>query len=366
MQGGVGAYTQILARTFSDRGHQVFIFGPMEAVESRSEIHLTSDARRWQPRTMQAIRAWAQQNHLDIINLQFETAAFRMSPWIHFLPAFVGTVPVVTTFHDLLVPYLFPKAGKLREWILMKLARTSQGVITTNHEDMERIKNLENTALIPIGSNILTELPTDYDRHQWRKRFEVDSGDFLITHFGFLNRSKGVETLLKALAEMYLNHMPVKLLMIGGRVGSSDPSNESYAREIDGLINRLGIVPIVSWTGFVTEQDVTGYLKAADAVVLPYRDGASYRRGSLMAAIQHGCVIVTTQPQVNVPTFQHGENMLIFPVDDTVSLINNLKQLIDQKPLRRTLQQHALETADCFRWDTIAHDYEKFFEHILA
>ena len=68
-------------------------------------------------------------------------------------------------------------------------------------------------------------------------------------------------------------------------------------QEIDALIERLELAPIIHRTGYLEDAAVSGYLAAADVVALPFNDGASYRRGTLMAAIQHGCAIVTTKPR---------------------------------------------------------------------
>src|SRR5262249_24801174 len=144
-------------------------------------------------------RDWAAREKLDIINIQFQTAAFGMSPVVHFLPDVIRSIPVVTTFHDLRYPYLFPKAGGLRDWIVRHLAKASQGVIVTNHEDCEGLKGLKKVELIPIGSNILQSLPADFDPQCWREKAGAKPGEFLIAYFGLINRSKGLGTLLEAL-----------------------------------------------------------------------------------------------------------------------------------------------------------------------
>src|SRR5690606_6298896 len=117
-------------------------------------------------------------NRLDMVNLHFQTAAYQMSPFIHWLPDMVQT-PVVTTFHDLRFPYLLPKAGPLRDWIVMRLARASEGIVSTNHEDFERLKHLPRAALIPIGSSVRGDLPQDFDRTVARDSRGSDEGDFV-------------------------------------------------------------------------------------------------------------------------------------------------------------------------------------------
>lgn len=365
MQGGVGAYSQILAQTLAQQGHKVYVFTAQRAASPNHALPVNPAVRHWGWKSLRAIRRWAQENLLDIISLQFETAAFAMSPWIHFLPDFLRDIPVVTTFHDLLAPYLFPKAGLLRDWIVMRLASMSAGVIVTNHEDMARLHAQPNTTLIPIGSNILSTIPDDSDRSLWRAEAGASEKHVLLAHFGFLNHSKGVETLLTALAELTLENYPVKLVMIGGKIGSSDPSNAAFATRIDALIERLDLVAHVHWTGFVNDPTVAAYLKASDAVVLPYLDGASYRRGSLMAAIQHGCAIITTTPTVEIPTFRHGENMLLFPAGNVKKLVELIKQLHQDSSLHDRIAAGALALRTHFQWDQIAKDHIALFNRIL-
>ncbi len=366
MQGGVGAYSQVLAQTFARQGHAVLVFSSPTAGHHPPEIPLTDTVDGWGFASLRAVKRWARDNRLDVVNVQFQTAAFHMSPWMHFLPHFVRDVPVVTTFHDLRFPYLFPKAGPLRDWIVMHLARASSGVIVTNHEDFARVRHLSHAALIPIGSNILAPLPAEYERDDWRTRAGAARGDFLLAHFGFVNRSKGLETLLHSLAELHAQNAPVRLLMIGGRTGTSDPTNAAYADEIDALIARLDLAPCIHWTGFVDDKAVSAYLAASDAVALPYQDGASFRRGSLMAAIHHGCAIIATQPQVAIPTFIDGETMLLIPPGDSAALSGAVLRLRDSPDLRDHLRQGAKRLSAQFDWSQIARDCVSFFERVCG
>lgn len=357
MRGGVGAYTELLARHLAASDHQVYLL-------SRVGTQAAAQVAAWGPGSLRAIARWAGDNQLQIVSLQFQTAAFDMSPWVHFLPQAVSA-PVVTTFHDLRFPYLFPKAGALRPWIVAHLARASAGVIVTNHEDAAQVRHLPRTALIPIASNILAPLPRPFDPAPWRARAGAAPADFLLGYFGLLNHSKGFDTLLASLAALRAAGVPARLVVIGGEAGSSDPSNAAYAAEIQALLARLALTPYVHFTGYLEDEIAVGsFLKASDIVALPFRDGVSYRRGSLMAAIRYGCPVVTTAPHVAIPLFRDGHNMLFVPPDDSAALAAALRRCYESPPLRAALRQEAETLKHQFEWPHIAADYTSFFERV--
>jgi glycosyltransferase involved in cell wall biosynthesis len=366
MLGGVGAYTRILAHTMAKQGHEVFILTTVQAREDEARIRLSPKIRQWSIGSLNTIRQWAAESRLDVINIQYQTAAYRMSPWIHFIPDNLRKLPVVTTFHDLRFPYLFPKAGRMRDWIVMHLARASDGAIATNHEDMQRLSDLPCTALIPIGSNILQPLPPDFDPQMWRAKAGAAANDLLLAHFGLVNHSKGLDILLEALAILRTDDVPARIVIIGGDAGSSDSTNVNYHREIQAMIERLDLTSYVHITGFLDEETVGKFLAASDMVALPFRDGASYRRGSLMAAIRYGCPIVTTQPTVNIPTFVNGENMLLVPPGDTQGLVEAIHLLHQSPELRKRLKQGASRLASNFDWSQLGQDTVAFFERVIG
>jgi glycosyltransferase involved in cell wall biosynthesis len=365
MEGGVGAHCRELARELSDMGHAVFVYSDPRAAEKDNRISMKHALHGWRFRTLLDIRRWAKNNQLDVVNLHFQTAAYRMSPFIHWLPEAVQP-PVVTTFHDLRFPYLFPKAGPLRDWIVMRLARASEGVISTNHEDFERIKHLRHAALIPIGSSVRGELPPDFDRMAARARYGASGGDFVIAHFGFINHTKGIETLLAAARSLVNSDIPVKIWLIGGRTGSSDPTNAVYAGEVERKAAALGISDHIVWTGFLDDVDAAAAFAACDVVALLYSDGTSYRRSSLMAAIRHGCAIVTTQPAVDIPAFRDGVNMRIVPTGDPEVTTSVFRELHSDAGQLERLKAGARVLANEFAWDGIAQANLDFFERVIA
>ena len=364
MQGGIGAYTQILAHEMQSQGAAIFILSNRQATSVDPPVALANPIHTWGVGSLRTIQHWAVQNQVDVINIQFQTAAYGMSPWIHFVPE-MTPLPVVTTFHDLRHPYLFPKAGGLRDWVVMHLARRSAGVIVTNHEDYARIDFVQNKSLIPIGSNIRQRLPDDFPATQWRSRAGAAPSDFLIAYFGLFNQSKGLETLFESAAELRASGVAVRVVMVGGGLGSSDPTNAAYLTSLHAKIDALGISDHIHWTGYLeSEAEVGAYLAASDVVALPFADGASFRRGSLMAAIQYGCAIVSTTPTIVVPAFQSGVNMLLAERGSRAALTRALDAVRQSPDLRARLRSGAVELRQQFAWPEIARDTIRFFEQV--
>lgn len=360
MEGGVGAYTREIAAAFVAHGHPVYILTDVRAAGSTEpNIHVTAAVRHWNRAAFTMARQWAAQNALKVVNIQYQAAAYNMHGAVYWLPQLLGRFPTVTTFHDLLVSYLFPKAGPLRWQAVLQLARAGSAAVVTNTADELRLRaagGVRRLAHIPIGSNIPAEPPPGYDRAAWRAALNLPPAPdaTLCAYFGFMNTSKGVGTLFRAFARALSTRPDLYLLMIGGRVGTSDPTNTAYADEIDGLAAQLGITERLRWTGFVERQQVSGHLLAADFVALPYADGVSFRRGSFMASLAHGCPIITTAPGVALPELVDGENVRLVPPENPESLAAAMLELAGTPDLRGRLGDGARALSPEFSWDRIA------------
>lgn len=368
MQGGVGAFTREVARAMADMEHDVFVF-TREQARNAGEDGITVSSvvgDKWTWQTAWLIDRWIDDTQIDVVNIQFQTAAYDMHPAIHWLPGRTRRIPVVVTFHDLRVPYLFPKAGRVREWIVRKLASDADGVIATDRADEKTLRDnwqIRGVRWIPIGSNVTTTPPQDYDRDTWRAGMGVSPDDLLISYFGFLNQSKGGLTLVEALAELVKQGTPAKLVMIGGRAGSSDPTNVRYGKQIDALIEEHGLGERVRWTGFVEDEQVSAYFYASDLTALPYEDGVSLRRGTLMAALVHGRAIITTEPETDAPELDSVVKTV--PAKDAKALAEAIRELWQNPAQRRAMEEAAKQASRHFEWTTIAENTIAYFEDIL-
>jgi len=363
MQGGVGDYTRELALALAETGCQVEVLTSRKAGPA---LPLTVHPLigRWNWSCWPVVRELVRRRQPDLVHIQYQAAAYAMHPAVNLLPWRLRQLGaerprVAVTFHDLRVPYLFPKAGPLRRWVIDELARRSELAITTNRKDWEELGARVRTqpALIPIGSNIALRLPAGYDREAWRSRWGAGAGDLLLSFFGFVNDRKGVDTLLRALHLLRGDSaQPAgpRLVMIGGQTGASDPTNQDTLARIEALIAQLGLADRVRWTGYLPSEEVSATFLAADLCVLPYRDGASLLHGTLHAALAHGVPIVTTTPHPAVLELVDRQNVYLVPADDPQALAEALSCLAADRDLRRALAAGALALSEQFRWDRIA------------
>ncbi len=370
MQGGVGDFTHLLASALADLGHEVSVLTDRRGGRGTDpRIAVSAEVSGWNRACLRAVGRWVRERRLEVVNLQYQTAAYQMAPLIHLLPRLIGDAPFVTTFHDLRVPYLFPKAGPLRDWWVLRLARDSTAAIATNAEDAQRLAaagDIRRIARIPIGSNIACRLPDGFEREAFRAAIGVEPGEILIGHFGLLNRSKGADVLLRAFAEADRPDRPLRLMIIGGGAGASDPTNAAFSAGLDALAAGLGISDRLIRTGFLEPEQVSAHLTCCDCCALPFLDGASMRRGSMLAALTHGCPVITTFPAVPIPEFVHRQNIYFVPAADASSLAAALREVAGDPVLRRTLAGGARALMAPLTWDSIATQTISLFSEIIA
>ncbi|MCA1554184.1 MAG: glycosyltransferase family 4 protein, partial [Chloroflexi bacterium] len=184
--------------------------------------------------------------------------------------------------------------------------------------------------------------------------------EILLCYFGFLNTSKGGEILATVLANVIRAGYNARLLMLGGEHGASDPTNVRYAQRVRALLTELGVAERVIWAGYRPPDEVTALWRASDIAVLPYADGASLRRGTLMAALAHAMPIVSTTPRMPIEQLRHGGNILLAP-NDAAALAQQVITLVEQPDLCAKLSQGAATLAREFTWARIADQHLELY-----
>jgi len=262
---------------------------------------------------------------------------------------------------------------------LRRLARESAAAVATNGEDHRQLAADPAVAphlhLIPIGSNIPAPALADdaaAERQRLRMRLGAGADQVLLAYFGLVSASKGLDTLLDALAELE-RRAPgrYRLLLVGGEASRTDRLAFGPGDGLAGELWARGLAGRVTATGALPPEAVAAHLRAADVAVLPYRDGASWRRGSLLAALAQGLPAVTTAPRPGydadgrLPALRDGENALLAPPGDVGALAQTIERVAADGALRARLAAGGRELARAFSWDGIAARHLALYEAVL-
>lgn len=373
LQGGIADYTALLR-------------SELRALDVTSEV-LTDAACASTERTVHpVVGTWGfpfwsitqqiiSERQIDVVHIQYQTAAFDLKPAINLLPWYLRrSTPrpaIVATFHDLREPYLFPKAGPVRRWVTRMLGRHCDSLIFTTQEDREQWdKSVDSgapnprktpTHRIAIGSNVPVAPISTEQRQELRAACGVAPDAFLVGFFGLVNQTKGLDTLFQAVRLLRDRDIPAQVLIVGGGVGDSDPTNAVYRERLERIIRGLDLDmgDILLSTGYLEAADASRALATCDAMALPFTDGASLRRGSLLAALDHGLPVVSTTPKQPNPDIQESNALMLVPPDDPPALCDALHRLFEDRALGETLGAAARVFARQFSWSRIA-------EHTLA
>ncbi len=403
--GGVGDYTQCLSAALATRIAAIEVWtiraGMLCAINPQipEQIGLPIAPATWGWSAWGAICAGLQRHKPDLLHIQYQTGAYHMHPALNLLPARLGLEShrpqIVVTAHDLFMPYLFPKAGPLRSWVTRRLLEDCDATVVTNLEDFAaitgQVQNKPNPTvhfvgrirstphIIPIGSNIAPNPPVGYNRAVWRATLGISPETTLVAYFGLISPTKGLDVLLDALEQLPAN---IRVLIVGG--DSPAPQDRQYAAHLRERIESPALAGRVLVTGHCTPPDVSAHLLAADIAALPFADGATFRRGSLLAALAHGLPTITTAvdsthqgsytEQANIPAPEHTQlpklvdqqNAALIAIGDTQALVMHIQQLAQNPTQRAKLAEGARTLAAAFGWDAIADRHVNLYQQLIG
>ncbi|HEY8743089.1 MAG TPA: glycosyltransferase family 4 protein [Chloroflexota bacterium] len=365
--GGVGDYTDRFAGALTDQGHVVGVFTSARANgdtantdtvwANRPGATMWRLVEHWNLRAWRTLAAQIQAWRPDVVHIQYQAGAYGLRGAITLYPWLLRMWNVrplsVVTFHDLLPPHMFAGSGRLGldQRAVAWLGRGADATIATSADDARQLIEMGARRVwqVPIGANIpVVSLP---NRQAVRAQYGVAPDAPLLAYFGFHNASKGLLELLTAFAAVTPQQPEARLLLIGGGTGQTDPTNVQFAEQVRQHAQDLAVANRLIWTGYVDAAGVSAGLQAADVVVLPFRDGVSQRRGTLMAALSHGCAIVSTVPPTPITELEGA--VLLCRANDPVDLQRAIEQSLDPA-LQARLRLAAGNAAARYSWEAIA------------
>lgn len=349
MKCGVGDYTGRLAQALAqlpDTSVAVLTDAAAAPVPSEFSFEVFGVARGWRMTDAIRIMKFARHWRPDLVHIQFPTRGYGHSylPW--FLPAFfsIAKVPVVQTWHEHHI------IGA--KWNLLNAA-LGGGLIAVRPEYKSKMPGWyrwlirkKHFAFIPNGSVIPATTLTENERTAIRSRF-VTSPTRLVVYFGFAFAPKRVE-LLFDIADSTQDHLVL--------ICDLDPQNE-YQRSVLDSTSRPPWLGKVTVTGFLEAEQVGKLLAAADAVVLPFRDGGGEWNTSIRAAVAQGMFVLTTSHEKH--GYDPSVNTYFARPDDVADMRHALRKFIGT----RTIEQNGCPASD---WQAIAVAHQLLYEKVVG
>ena len=283
MRCGVGAYTQRLVTALSelkDVGVTVLTDRRAAGSPQLREIEVLPVIDGWRMAELFGIAKLVRRLSPDVVHIQYPALGYsdKMPKLMPLLMRLLG-IPCVQTWHEPV-----PGGGGLLLSIgLNVLITVRENLLTTVPLLTQMALRKVSLSLIPASSMLPAVALSDDERSEIRGRFLFNCEPLLV-YYGFVAPLKGLEVLLEAVSKTR-----ARLIMACDLFPSDD-----YHKSLLDRVSALGIAARTTITGFLPDRALSEIMAAADAVVLPFRDGAQPCNTSIDGAVAQGTFVLTT------------------------------------------------------------------------
>jgi len=271
-------------------------------------------------------------------------------------------IPFVVTFHTVLKDPTY-----LQKAIVQEIVRLARGVVVMSRKAVAFLDNIyeappEKIHLIEHG--VPDPVPEDFrSSDDLLARF---AGKRVLFTFGLMNRNKGIETVIKAMPRIVASHPEAVYLVLGNtHPGVKRASGEEYRQYLETLIDRAAMREHVFLIDrFVSEADLSYYLKKIDIYVTPYLNEAQITSGTLSYAVGAGAAVLSTP-------YWHAQELLgegrgvLFGFKDSARFAAVVTELLQDPSRLGELRQRAFDYGQRVRWPRTGKKYLHLFTRIL-
>jgi glycosyltransferase involved in cell wall biosynthesis len=348
---GMGDYADRLATELSARDLEVTVVCSYPA-DAQRPFAVIPDVERWDGAGVEAIVAAVAEAQPDAILWNynpFQVGRRGVAPSAPRLARELAKVaPLVLVLHELWYPW--GRNGlKGLVWAVAQrmqlrgvMAAATKTVVTTDKRKahLERLFPKASVEMIPIGANVAaTGVPNGT-----RARLGIPADAFVLAHLGAIGEGRNLAPALTALASLRAKGEDVRLVLVG-RTGIPVPRAEG-----------------VHATGILDHDGLSASLKAADAYLFAEPTGPTSRKGSLLAALEHGLPVVAYRGRDGEPQFAESA-LLVEP--EPKAIATAVRRLRLDPAYAKALGRAARNLADArYSWHAITDAFVRMLGEI--
>ena len=282
----------------------------------------------------------------DVCILQHEFGIFGGQSGVYILPLLHRLdIPLIVTLHTILKTPSYNEKAVLKE-----ICKMAQKIVVMSHKAVEFLTTIydvpkEKIALIEHGVPDIR-----FNPEKSKKEFKLENKKVLLT-FGFIGRSKGIETVIKALPEV-VKKFPELIYIVLGKTHPNvlRHSGEEYRIFLLRLVKKLQLENHVSFLNeFIDEQELFKYLYACDIYITPYLNEAQITSGTLSYAVGTGAAVLSTPYWHAAELLAEGRGRL-FNFNDSDDLAKTLTELLEHPEELSELKSKAGEYGKRITW----------------
>ena len=276
LRGGLAAFDEKLARTFSTRNIPTSIETFSLQYPSLLFPGKTQYADQPAPTDIYIHAGINSINPLNWIKIGWQLKRKKPSLiivryWIPFLAPCLGTIcriarsnkhTKVICIVDNMIPHEKRFADKLLSSYFVK---SVDGFITMSEKVSKDVRSFSNKPIQLSPHPIFDHFGSPINKEIARKHLGLDIQDKVILFFGFIRHYKGLDLLLNAMASDAIKEAKIKLMVVGEFYEDAQPYYDKIAA--------LGISEqVILHNEFVPDAEVKNYVCAADFIIQPYRN----------------------------------------------------------------------------------------------
>jgi glycosyltransferase involved in cell wall biosynthesis len=291
---------------------------------------------------------WLRDQQFDVVDLQYESFAYGQTSRPLWFPLRLGArrPARVQTVHS----QGLPKWGG-RLWRPLQF-RPWEAVVFYSEPFLKRMAawfpdRADRFHHLGFPSNIPAAVAPDLQPLVARIKAGWLNPNALVLYFGHINPGRGIEDLLAAAGNLAGRGRRPQFVL----VSQFEPERNDYHRGLLARIRADGLDSQVSFPGHLPAEQVSLLFQAADVVALPFPEGASFKNGTLAAALGHGAPVVTTVTDLTDAALKEDGVLLGYPPGDVDALTDRLGEVLASAERRRTLAAGARRVGEQLSWD---------------